>query len=384
MELTINRNDLHKLLQLTETVVQKKTTMPILSNVLLSANDGILKIAASDLEVTVVSLAEASVKRAGSTTVSGKVFADIVRELPDPTVSLRLTEGERIEIKAARSKIKVVGVGAEEYPSLPGMNLESKGRVLASQLLEMIQQTIYAVSLDETRFTLGGVCFEGYQEGKGKNAQKILRLVATDGHRLAMISRQIEHQIFDDATQADSKWGGVIVPRKGLAEIKKIIGDNVDREVGIAVRDGFLLVDAGDAKISMRLIDGAFPDYAQVLPKQTGTIVTVNRNDFVQALRRVALLVSDKGKCVRLELESGKMRILSSSPELGEAIEELEVGYEGERFNVGFNAKYLIDVATTQATATNLCLELNGELGPGKFFPENDDSCVAIVMPMRL
>jgi DNA polymerase-3 subunit beta len=134
----------------------------------------------------------------------------------------------------------------------------------------------------------------------------------------------------------------------------------------------------------MRLIDGAFPDYHQVLPKQKGTLVTLNRQEFTQALRRVALLVTDKAKCVKLEVGEKSLRISSSSPELGEATEEIACQYKGTPLSVGFNAKYLLDVASAQTSSDQLCMELHGELGPGKFYPENDESCVAIVMPMRL
>lgn len=375
MDLTISKSELSKALFVTESIVEKRTTMPILSNVLLSAADGKLKISATDLEVTALAIAVAKVKSAGSTTVNAKVFSDIVRELPDSDVTLKLGEGERLEIISKGSRLKMIGVSAEEFPSLPGVSFEARSKISSRQLSEMINKTVYAVSFDETRFNLNGVCFELIGEkGKGKKS-KALRFVATDGHRLAMITRPIEDLDFEER---------VIVPRKGLSEIRKLINSDDDVQVGIDIRDGFLLLETAVAKVSMRLIDGEFPDYNQVLPKQAGTIVSLNIGEFSQALRRVALMVTDKGKCVRLDFSSNALRISSSSPELGEAVEELEVKYSGKPLSVGFNAKYILDITASLGEAQKINLELNGELGPGKFFADGDDSYIGIVMPMRL
>ncbi len=377
MDLSISKAELSKALFITESIVEKRTTMPILSNVLLSAADGKLKISATDLEVTALATVPAKVKASGSITVNAKVFADIVRELPDSEVTLKLGEADRLEVVSKGSRLKMVGVSAEEFPSLPGVSFEARCKISSYQLLEMINKTVYAVSLDETRFNLNGVCFEliGDGKGKGKKGAKALRFVATDGHRLAMITRPIDDLDFEER---------VIVPRKGLSEIRKLISGDEDIQVGIDVRDGFLILETAAAKVSMRLIDGEFPDYNQVLPKQAGTIVTLEIGEFSQALRRVALMVSDKGKCVRMDFASNTLRISSSSPELGEAIEELHVKYSGKPLSVGFNAKYILDIAASIEEGRKLNLELNGELGPGKFFAEGDDSYIGIVMPMRL
>lgn len=374
MEITILKSELSKLLQITESVVQKKTTMPILANVLLTATDGKLKIAATDLEVTAVASATAKITSPGSTTVNGKVLSEIVRELPETEVQLKLTEGERLDISALNTRMRIIGVSAEEYPSLPGINFTVKHKIPGKEFQEMVQKTIYAVSLDETRFNLNGVCFELVEIPKSKKGSQGLRLVATDGHRLAMITRPAELKF----------EGSVIVPRKGLAEIKRIVDTAGDREIGLDIIEGFLILETGESKISMRLIDGEFPDYQQVLPKQKGTIVTLNAPEFAQALRRVALVVTDKAKCVKVDVAPGKVRLSASSPELGEAREEMEATYKGEPLSIGFNARYLLDVISGLGEAETLAMELNGELGPGKFFLEKDESCVAIVMPMRL
>ncbi|MCB0340005.1 MAG: DNA polymerase III subunit beta, partial [Bdellovibrionales bacterium] len=311
------------------------------------------------------------VSEAGSTTVNAKVFYEIVRELPDEKISMRLGDGERLEIASGNSQLKIIGVSAEEYPSLPGLGLAVKSDLAAEQLSEMISKTVYAVSADETRFNLSGVCFELI---KAESGEQLLRMVATDGHRLAMITRPAESLNFQ---------GSALVPRKGLNEVRKLLEDEKGK-VGIEVKEGFLLLQGSRAKVSMRLIDGEFPDYKQVLPKDEGVVAVVSTDEISQALRRVSLVVTDKAKGVRLDFSKGTLRVSSSSPELGEASEQVKVDYDGKPLSVGFNAKYLIDVAASFQEKTNLCMELHGELGPGKFFAQNDESYVAIVMPMRL
>ena len=372
MYITVTKADLYKALSLAQSIVEKRTTMPILANVLLSASEGRLKISATDLEVTAVIGTKAEIRSGGSTTLSARVLTDIVRELPEADVTIRLAEGERVEINSKNSKLKMIGVSAEEYPSLPGVGFQVNGKIDAAEFLEMVNKTIYAVSTDETRFNLNGVCFD-YAGGKGKTKNVIM--VSTDGHRLSMITRPL-----GDIGEFEK----VIVPRKGLVELKKVLEDAGKGQVGLDIRDGFLVVETSEVKLSMRLIDGEFPDYSQVLPKTKGVKVLIDTADLSQALKRVALMVTDKGKCVRLDFVKDSVRISSSSPELGEATEEIAVKYNGDPISVCFNARYLIDFCGSLSENQQIVLELHGELGPGKLYPESDDSYVAIVMPMRL
>jgi DNA polymerase III subunit beta len=371
MDVTLPKSALAQLLTLTQSAVSKKTTMPILANVLLSCSGKQLRISASDLEITAQAAAAAMVNSAGSTTVNAKIFGDIVRELPDADVNLKVTENERLEISCKSSRLRVIGVSAEEYPSLPALSLDVRGRVQVAQLTEMISKTLYAVSQDETRFNLNGVCFEVFGDAKSKN----LRMVSTDGHRLAVITRPAEGLSFS---------GRAIVPRRGLAEVKRIIDDGNDRDVGIDVQEGFLLVERGETKLSIRLIDGEFPNYEQVIPKDRGKIAAISSSELAQALRRVVVMVSDKSKCVKTEFQKDQLRISSSSPELGDAVEELPIKYEGKPLSIGFNALYLMDIANSLTENQSLSIELINELSPGRFFAEGDESYFGIVMPMRL
>jgi DNA polymerase-3 subunit beta len=385
MNVLVAKEELAKALQFIQSAVSKRSTMPILSNLLLSADkkSGALRVSASDLEISAVAQVKVTANSGGSTTVNAKVFSDIVRELPDGEVRLVLLEGERLEVHAKGAKFKIIGVSADEYPTLPGLSCEANDKIGAGLLLEMINRTLYAVSFDETRFNLNGVCFEpfdGAQAKSPKGAKKDskgahLRMVATDGHRLAIATRPIQNLSFQ---------GRVIVPRKALSEIRRVLELEGNKDVSIGIVDGFFLLQTSDFKLAARLIEAQYPDYSQVLPNQKGTEATLGTSDLARALRRVMLMVTDREKGVRLSFSPGALRISSSSPELGEASEELAVKYEGALVNIGFNAGYLLDVATSLGESESMVIELNGDVGPGKFFAEQDESSIAIVMPMRL
>jgi DNA polymerase-3 subunit beta len=385
MEITIPKSELAKLLHITLAIAEKKSSMPILGNLLLSAEGKSFKLTASDLEVTAIANGTATVKKPGSITVGAKVFGDLVRELPDGDVTVRSADRDRVEVVAGPSKLKIVGMGAEEYPVPPGLALKTKCKLPAPTLIEMINKTLYAVSLDEGRYNMNGVCLEIAKDGKAT----ALRMVATDGHRLALITRPLDGVEFTGLVRKGEKKSEgtvdhVIVPRKGLAEVRKALETAGDVPVGVDVSEGFLVVEGPAWKLVVRLLDSEFPNYEQVLPKSAGTRITVLSSQLSQALKRVSLVVSDKNKGVRFDFFKNLVKISSSSPEVGEALEELEVQHAGKDFSVGFNARYIIDVLSAVSENQAFVLELNGETGPGKFYTESDESCIGIVMPLRL
>lgn len=385
MEITIPKSELAKLLHITLAIAEKKTTMPILGNLLLSADDKNLRITASDIEVTAVASGAVKVKKKGAITVAAKMFGDLVRELPDVDVTLKAGERDRVEVVAGSSKLKIMGVSAEEYPVPDSINLTTKCKISAHTLVDMINKTIYAVSLDEGRYNMNGVCLELVKEGKSAS----LRMVATDGHRMAMITRPIDGVDFSalkakGASKGEGTSDHVIVPRKGLGEIRKALETVGDVPVGVDVVGGFLVVESGSWKLVVQLLDSEFPNYEHVLPKAEGTKIVVLSTQLSQALKRVSLVVSDKNKGVRLDFFNNLVRISSSSPEVGEAQEELEIQYKGRDFSVGFNARYIIDALSTVGENQPYILELAGETGPGKMYAEADESAIGVVMPLRL
>lgn len=363
MKATLSKSELVSGLSLIQTAAEKKTTMPILSNVLITAKEGEVTIASTDLEITSSASLKAEVKKRGSTTVNSKLFLDIARELPEGEVSIELNESERLTLSCQRSRFTMNGISSEEYPGLPGLALDIKDRFQSGALLRLIDRTLYAVSSDDTRYNLTGVCLEPAKGGT--------QAVATDGHRLSLD--------FSSALKVKER---AIVPRRGLIELKKLLESS--DEIGLAIKEGFLVAETSKFRLAVRLIDGEFPDYAQVIPSDKGVIAEIPTDELTHSLRRVVLLATDKTKCVKLDFDKETLVISSSSPELGEAKEEIPIRYAGKRISVGFNARYMLDFLGSISEHQSIAIELHGELGPGKFFVRDDEGYLSIIMPMRL
>jgi DNA polymerase-3 subunit beta len=374
MKLAIGKAELQRGLARIQAIVEKRNSMPILANALLEATGpkgkGSLAIAATDLEVGIRGVHEADVKEAGGITVSARKLYDIVRELPEETVEIDAGDNAYVEIRCGRSRFSLAGAAAEEYPDLPEFSPEHLVRLPAAVLSVMIERTMYASSVDETRYNLNGVYFEVDQE-----TSKI-RMVATDGHRLALVERAVGA----DASQLAS---GVIVPRKGLAELKRLVDEEDADEVEIGFEANNGLARKGNVTLVMRLIEGEFPNYHQVIPKGIDRTLTVGTSDLVHALRRVALLSAERSRAVRLALAPGRLTISSSNPDVGEASEELDVDYDGEEIAIGFNARYLLDCLGVVG-AKEVVLGLQNENAPAQVRPTDDADSLAVVMPMRL
>jgi len=372
MKLVIEKNDLQRGLARLQSIVEKRNSMPILANVLLSASkDGdTLELAATDLEVGVRGVQTAKVSKEGQLTVSARKFYDIVRELPDEEIKLEATSNAYLEIHCGRARFSLAGTDAEEYPSLPEFAPERLGTLQSAVLAQMIERTMYAASVDETRYNLNGVYFE-VQADTGK-----IRMVATDGHRLALVDRTA-------GSEVEGLASGVIIPRKGLAELKRLVDEEDADEVEIGFEGSSGLARRGSVTLVMRLIEGEFPNYSQVIPKTTGHQITLEAEPLVRALRRVALLSAERSRAVKMELSAGSLTVSSSNPDLGEASEELDVDYAGDTMSMGFNARYLLD-ALGSLGAKEIQLGLSDANSPVEMRPTDDADSLAVVMPMRL
>jgi len=372
MKLEIERADLQRGLGRLQAIVEKRNSMPILANVLLTASKeaGTLELAATDLEVGVRGVHGASVQKEGTLTVSARKLFDIVKELPDEPVKLSATSNAYLEIQCGRARFSLAGTDAEEYPDLPEFSPEKLVRLQAAVLSQMIERTMYAASVDETRYNLNGVHFEVLSE-----SEKI-RMVATDGHRLALVDRAAGSEVSGLAS-------GVIVPRKGLAEIKRLVDEEDADEIELGFEGNSGLVRKGTVTLVMRLIEGEFPNYQQVIPKSSETILTLAAEPLVRALRRVALLSAERSRAIKVELSSGKLTISSSNPDLGEAQEELDADYEGDGITIGFNARYLLD-GIGALGSKEVRLGLRDANSPAELRPAEDEDSLAVVMPMRL
>jgi DNA polymerase-3 subunit beta len=372
MKLTIQKGELQRGLGRIQAVVEKRNSMPILANVLLEAEkkSGLLVLSATDLEVGIRSGHDATIDTEGSVTVSARKLYEIVRELPEEPVHIETTANSFVDLRCARAHFNLAGTAAEEYPSLPDFNLGRLIKVQAAILSLMIERTMYAASVDETRYNLNGVFFE-VDADAGK-----MRMVATDGHRLACAERIVGKEVKDLAS-------GVIVPRKGLTELKRLVDEDDADEIELGFEGNSGLARKGAVTLVMRLIEGEFPNYRQVIPKQATQRLLLSSEVLTRVLRRVALLSAERSRAVRFELSKGRLGVSSKNPDLGEAQEELDIDYDGPEFGIAFNASYLLDaLAATHAKEVELGFQ--DELSPAQLRPTDDADTLAVVMPMRV
>ncbi len=347
--------------------------MPILANAHLTAaskgDTGTLELAATDLEVGIRSSHPAVVTEDGSVTVSARKLYEIVRELPEEPVQLEVSENAYISIHCARADFTLAGNLPDEYPTLPTASPEHMTTIQAVVLGEMIERTIYAASTDETRYNLNGVFFEWLPD-TGK-----LRMVGTDGHRLAYVDRSL-------ASPLESLERGVIMPRKALVELKRLVDEEDAEQVEIGFEGNNGLVRKESVTLVMRLIEGEFPNYRQVIPQELTQQLLIPIDMLKQALRRVVLLSSERSHAVKFELGSGLLRLSSNNPDLGKAQEDLDVDYAGKDITIAFNARYLLDSLSVLNTK-EVRLFLQDEHSPTQLVPADDEDTLAVIMPMR-
>lgn len=365
MQFSISKEKFARVLYLTNSIVERRNTMPILANVKLTAEDDKLIIAATDLEVSLLGQAEAAVKTAGSTTVDARVLYDIIKELPEENITITLQKGQRLEINSGHSKFKINGISSDEFPTVSGVNMAKPVTIDAGMLGEMLERTAFAMSTDEARYNLNGVLFE--TEGS------TLKMAATDGHRLAYIERHVEGLRFKD---------GVIVPRKGIQEIMKVLEGN-DGVAYVDVNEGFFTVSSEDVTLGIRLVDGAYPDYRKVIPNTSETEVEISRADLLSAVKRVSLVTTDKTKAIKVKVTDRLMTISSSSPEYGEASDTIPIVKKGADIEVGFSSRYIVDLLTALDGSETVIAKFSGEVGPGLFTGADMEGYKCVVMPMR-
>lgn len=371
MEFSIQTEELSKGLYRAQGIVEKKTAMPILSNVLLATtSDGSVSITATDLEVGMNCEHEATVQKPGSITISARHLYDIVRSLPKGDVSLKKLDNNWAEIRSGNIEYRMLGMAADEFQGLPDVAAARLFEVDPAEFKDMIEKTIYAVSNDETRYNLNGSYLE-------KTANGMFRMVATDGHRLSMIDAKLA----SDPDKA-SFPEGVIIPKKGLMEIKRLL-ESEEGSCKLGLDGNNLVFGMNKVTVIMRLLDGQFPEYRQVVPDKQKIILTIDRKRLVDSLRRVSILSSDRTPGLKISMSKGKLRVTTSNPDLGEAREDLDVEYDGKELTIGFNARYLLDALGAIGT-DKIDMSMEDDLSPGVFRPSGVLSYTCVVMPMRI
>lgn len=371
MELTVRKEDLVKGLAKSQPVVEKKTAMPILSNVLLSADESGLVLRASDLETSFEGMCQAKVSTPGQITVPARKLFEIVKELPSDEIYLKEKENFYLHLSAGRANFDLVGLSADDFPEVPQTDgipeLSFSGEVLE----EMVEKTIFSISQEDTRFNLAGLYVQKRRLDEGPR----LRFVSTDGHRLSLIDREVAGL---DGFELEQ---GVIIPRKGVVEMKKLSDEG--GEVVLGLNQNFAVVKKDGVKLVLRMQEGSFPDYEVVIPKKPKLHAMVNRQAFGNVLRRVSILATDRFQGVKLIFKQGLMEILSQNPDLGNASEALEMDFEGEGFEVGFNARYFMDL-TNAMRSEEIKLSFVDEQNPCLITGEGDPGFLSVIMPMRI
>jgi DNA polymerase-3 subunit beta len=364
MEVILNRDAFLKGLQMVQNIVEPRQTLPILANVLLETDGDTVRLTATDLEVGARVSVPARVAGKGAVTVSARKLAEIVKELPAADLALRVQDNASVALKCGTASYKLVGMAPDDFPPVVPAEKASWLRIEGKTLREMLAQTSFAVSHDETRYALNGVLFAL----AGKDA----RLVATDGHRLAMARRTVGN-VGAAATG--------IVPRKAITEIMRVLGTSEDVE--IALTENQFVLQMPNFMMTARLIEGQFPNYEAVIPKAHPGKLVISRAALTSALRRVAVMAEERNKPVKLVLSPASLRLSASSQDLGEAEETLDIDYAGAEVTIGFNSRYLLD-AIAPVEKDQVILEFKDGLSPGVIRSVEDEGYCCVIMPMRI
>ncbi len=373
MKLTIERGDLLGALTHVQNVVERRNTIPLLSNVLLTARDGILTLTATDLDIEAVDSADAQIEREGAVTTPAGTLFDVVRKLPGGAdVHLEMQpETERLSIRAGRSSFALPTLPASGFQTMQSDAGAIQFEIEAADLRRLIDKTRFAISTEETRYYLNGVYLHATETDDG---DPVLRTVATDGHRLALAEIA--------APEASAGLSGVIVPRKAVAEARRLI-DTATEPVTLEVSEAKIVVRAGRAKLTAKLIDGSFPDYARVIPKSNTRRLLVDNKAFEAAVDRVSTVSAERSRSVKLTLEADRLTLAVNHTETGQGHEELEAEYADEPMEIGFNARYLLDVAG-QIEADRAEFMLNDGASPALVLDPDDPASRYVLMPLRV
>jgi len=372
MKVTVERADLLKSLGHVHRVVERRNTIPILANVLLRADKSALNLKATDLDLEVIESIGAEVSPGGSTTVPAHMFYEIVRKLPDGSQVALEAAGDRavLAIRAGRSRFTLQTLPESDFPDLAAGDMAHRFSLSAADLKRLILKTQFAISTEETRYYLNGI----YLHVAGEGPEATLRAVATDGHRLA----QAEVPVPEGATGMP----GVIVPRKTVAEVQRLI-ETAEAEIGIELSPAKIRFTIGQVVLTSKLIDGTFPDYARVIPAGNDKELVVDKKDFEAAVDRVSTVSSERGRAVKLSLTSGRLTLSVTNPDSGSATEELEVEYTADPIDIGFNSRYLLDIAA-QLDGETAVLRLADPGSPTLIEDKDANGALYVLMPMRV
>ena len=375
MRVTVEREVLLTALHRVQGIVEKRNTMPSLANVLLEAKKEGLDISATDLELGMRGLYKATVEEPGSVTFSARKLYEILKEIKDQEIAMTVTEDCLVTITTGRGEFKVVGLPSKDFPPLPAIERDGLIPLPGTGLLQLIRKTLFAVGDNDTRYVLNGLLIVVTSTG----GTPLIRLVGTDGHRLAMAEQKLEAE---NKESADAQEEKVIVPKKAAAEIRRLLEED-DDEPMIGFTKNMLIFRKSGLVLTSRLMEGNYPNYQQVIPKAGNKQIAVNRDDLEGALRRVSVLSQNKTYAVKLTFSKKAITLFSSHPDMGEANEEIPASFNGEEFSAGFNARYLLDVLSVLESET-VVLNMEASLSPCLIREKDNAMFQAVVMPVKV
>jgi DNA polymerase-3 subunit beta len=368
MKFTITRDQLQQGLVAVAASVPAKTTLPVLSNILVEATKDGLRLSGTDLDISVSTTIAASVDQEGAITLPAKKLVEIVRELPSGSIRITSSGEQRVSIEANRAKFKLLGLPREEYPAFPAVKFDGGWKCTAADLQKLISHVAFAVSTEESRPILNGVHWE-------LKADR-MRMVATNGHRLAKMDIPLKTGVREEAK--------LIVPSKALEQIRRLFG--ADEEIELGKSDNHLGFRTATTQVYTRLIEGPYPNYEQVIPRENDKVATAEKASLMSALRRMAIVASDQTHRIRMSFGDGSCRLSVTTPDLGEAQEEITVSYDGEPLDIGFNANYLLEVLkympTDEVRLTFKAPERAATVEPVGW--DDPAAYLTLVMPLRL
>jgi len=372
MRVTIERSNLLKSLGHVHRVVERRNTIPILSNVLLSAEGDELHLKATDLDLEIFEKVPAMVEQAGSTTVPAHMLHDIVRKLPEGSEVMLATEadGNSIKVTAGRSRFTLQCLPGSDFPDITAGQFSHTFRIPASLLKDLIDHTQFAISTEETRYYLNGIYLHSVED----EGNLVLRAVATDGHRLARAQA--------DAPNGSEGMPGIIIPRKAVGEIQKLLEDP-DGTLSVEVSETKIRLTLGNVVLTSKLIDGTFPDYNRVIPVGNDKQLKLDRASFAAAVDRVSTISSERGRAVKLAVADGQITLTVNNPESGSATEELAVEYDADPLEIGFNSRYLLDI-TSQLRGDDAIFMLSDPGSPTLIRDNASAGALFVLMPMRV
>ncbi len=371
MEFSAKKSDLLRELNLTQGVVEKRTTIPILSNLLLEFEGSSLRVSATDLELGLRCGCAAKVKKDGAGTVPAKRVLEIVRALPESDVRFKILENHWVQVTCERTSFKLVGMAKDNFPVLPTIP-KALAAIPVGVLSGLIRKTIFAISSEESRYTLNGALIVLKPESAS--------MVATDGHRLALVERETKIPGLANELRA-------LIPKKAMGELLKLAGEIEEgAEVQFSKDESHLFFSVGDRVLISRMLTGQFPNYEAVLPRENNRVVELDRDLVAAAVRRVALLADERSRAIRIQVDKDRVEIFSSSGEYGEAHETLDAAYAGDPLQIGFNYQYILDFLDVVGDGGTVRFELKDEQSAGQLRPGSEEAMRYryVIMPMRI